>query len=316
MVAQSLKIVGGLINNSYARARRAWTDRNVEGYQNLARLQAESGSDYLDLNLDGTPTVHVRLQEMLAFLPEVIAAIQAVTPVPLCFDNPALDFHRTALEHYDRSKSSAPLMNSLAASREDLDQMIQLVADYDTHVIVMASEQFTDEGSAQCLDAKDSYRAAKTFVERLVTQANRSLDQIFIDPGLAPVAADTYGLVNIGLDTMRLIREDPELEGVHMIVGLSNFAWGTHKDVRPLLERAYLALGVEAGLDCALANPDKDPSPLSPDHPIVAGLRHALAQGTAQNGESQEVAGFRQAAAIMELCKEFGPSDDDDDDDD
>ena len=49
---------------------------------------------------------------------------------------------------------------------------------------------------------------------------------------------------------MRLIRQDPDLFGVHLVVGLSNFAWGTPKGIREDLEKAYLTLGMEAGLPC------------------------------------------------------------------
>ena len=168
----------------------------------------------------------------------------------------------------------------------------------------MASERFVPGGTAQCMAAEDSHAAARYFVERLVTEADRTTDQILIDPGLAPVGADTYGLVNIGLDAMRLISADPDLAGVHMIVGLSNFAWGTPKGVREQLENAYLTLGMEAGLDYALANPEKSPGPLPAGHPVVAKLRAALEQGRAADGESQETAGYRQAEAIMEICND------------
>jgi 5-methyltetrahydrofolate--homocysteine methyltransferase len=179
------------------------------------------------------------------------------------------------------------------------------VKDYDTNVVVMASEQFVPGGTAQCMAPEDSHAAARHFVERLVTEASRTTDQILIDPGLAPVGADTYGLVNIGLDAMRLISADKDLAGVHMIVGLSNFAWGTPKGVREQLENAYLTIGMEVGLDYALANPEKSPGPLAPDDPMVAKLRAALGQGRARGGESQETAGYRQAEAIMDICNEF-----------
>jgi hypothetical protein len=151
--------------------------------------------------------------------------------------------------------------------------MIELVKHYDTLAIVMASEHFVDGGASQCLNPQDAYRAAKHFVELLVTKAGRTNDQIIIDPGLAPVGADTYGLVNIGLDAMRLISADPDLKGVHLIVGLSNFAWGTPKGVREELEKAYLTLGMEVGLDFAICNPEKTPGPLPPDNPMVGKLR-------------------------------------------
>lgn len=301
---RKLHIIGELMNNSYARARKAFIDRDPKGYQELARLQSSLGAAYLTLNLDGTQRIQVRQQEMLDFLPEVIPAIQEATATPISFDNPSIAYHKAALRHYDRKKSGAPILNSLAASREHLDEMIELVRHYDTLAIVMASEAFVPGGTAQCLTPEDSYRAAKYFVELLVTKAGRRNDQIIIDPGLAPVGADTYGLVNTGLDAMRLISADPDLKGVHLLVGLSNFAWGTPKGAREELEKAYLTLGMEAGLDFALANPEKQPAPLPKDHPMVAKLRDALEQGRPLEGETHEISGFRQAEAIMGICRE------------
>ena len=302
MSEKKLRIVGDLINNAYGRARNAFIAKNLEGYQHLAKLQTSLGADFLDVNIDGTRQIQVKLEEMRAFLPDVIPAIQAVTHLPLCIDNPSVEYHKVALKHYDRSKGGAPILNSIAASREHLDEMIELVAAYDTLVIVMASERFADGGTAQCLDPKDVHAAAKYFVERLVTKAGRRNDQILVDTGLAPVGADTYGLINIGLDAMRLIRQDPDLRGVHLTVGLSNFAWGTPKHIRHELEKAYLTVGMEAGLDFAIANPESiSGGPLPADHPMIAGLRHALQEGRAAEGESQETAGFRQAEAVMKM---------------
>jgi 5-methyltetrahydrofolate corrinoid/iron sulfur protein methyltransferase len=303
-MTSKLHIVGELMNNSYARARKAFSERDPKGYQALARLQSDLGAEFLTLNLDGTQRIQVRRQEMLDLLPEVIPAIQEVTSTPIAFDNPSVEYHKIALAHYDRKKSGAPILNSLAASREHLDEMVELVRHYDTLAVVMASETFVPGGTSQCLNPEDSYRAARHFVELLVTKAGRRNDQIIIDPGLAPVGADTYGLVNIGLDAMRLISADPDLQGVHLIVGLSNFAWGTPRGAREELEKAYLTLGMEVGLDFALANPEKSPGPLPKDHPMVAKLREALEQGRARDGETNEISGFRQAEAIMEICRE------------
>jgi 5-methyltetrahydrofolate--homocysteine methyltransferase len=304
MTNKELKIIGELMNNSYARARNAFTARDVKGYQNLARIQTDLGAAYLTLNVDGTQQIQVKMAEMLAFLPDVIPAIQAVTSTPISFDNPSVEYHKVALKHYDRKKSGPPILNSLAASRTHLEEMVELVKHYDTLAIVMASEHFAEGGSSQCLNPQDAHRAARHFVELLVTKAGRRTDQIIIDPGLAPVGADTYGLVNIGLDAMRLISADPDLKGVHLMVGLSNFAWGTPKGIREDLEKAYLTLGMEVGLDFALCNPEKAPGPLPPDHPVVGKLRAALEQGRPLAGETSETSGFRQAEAIMAICQE------------
>jgi 5-methyltetrahydrofolate--homocysteine methyltransferase len=301
---KELNIVGELMNNSYARARKAFTARDPRGYQDLAKLQADLGAAYLTLNIDGTQQIQVRRQEMLDFLPDVIPAIQEATHTPIAFDNPSVEYHKIALKHYNRELSGAPILNSLAASRDRLDEMIELVKHYDTLAVVMASEMFVPGGTSQCMNPQDAYRAAKNFFELLVTRAGRRNDQIIIDPGLAPVGADTYGLVNIGLDAMRLISADPDLQGVHLIVGLSNFAWGTPKGVREELEKAYLTLGMEVGLDFALANPEKAPAPLPKNHPMIAKLRDALEQGRPREGETHETSGYRQVEAVMALCSE------------
>jgi cobalamin-dependent methionine synthase I len=308
-MTRKLHVVGELINNSFARARKAFVNRDLKGYQQLAKLQADGGAKYLDMNLDGTQLLQVRRQEMVEFLPEVIPAVQEVTSIPICFDNPSFEYQKTALEHYNRKKGGAPILNSIAASREHLDEMIDLVKHYDTMVVVMASEQFVPGGTSQCTNPQDSHRAARHFVELLTTKAGRTKDQILIDPGLAPVGADTYGLVNIGLDAMQLISADPDLKGVHIIVGLSNFAWGTPKGVREELERAYLALATDAGLDFAIANPERIPGPLPNDHPMVGKLRDALDRGRPQEGETVETSGFRQIEAIMKICSETQAAD-------
>ncbi len=299
MTDRTLCLIGDLINNAYARARRAFSDRSLRGYQALAQSQTALGVTYLDVNIDGTSQIQVRPQEMLDFLPDLIPALQEASPLPLCIDNPSVDYQRVALRHYDRSRGGAPIVNSLAASRERLDEMLELVAAFDTMVIVMASERFAEGGSAQCLDAHDVHAAATQFIEMLATKAGRANDRIIVDPGLAPVGADTYGLVNIGLDAMRLIRSDPDLDGIHLSVGLSNFAWGTPKHIRPDLERAYLTIGMQAGLDFAIANPESARAPLPEEHETVTRLRHALDQGRAAEGEDRETAGFRQAEAVM-----------------
>jgi len=124
-----------------------------------------------------------------------------------------------------------------------------------------------------------------------------------LDPGLAPISADTYGLVNIGLDAIRLIRQDGELEGVHVSVGLTNFSFGVPKHIREGLENAYVTLATEAGLDCILGNPEKDLQLLDPDDRSLQVVRRALADGRPAEGESQEEAGFRQSARIVELYR-------------
>jgi len=295
-------VIGELMNNSYGRARKAWKARDIAGYQSLARLQTELGASFLTLNLDGTQSLSVTLDEMLAFLPSIVPAIQDVTDLPISFDNPDVAFHREALKYFDRSKCRGrPILNSLSVTRADISAMIRLVAEYDMDVIVMASE---------CPDGTGGYRAAKDPADivtasrhfiSLLDAAGIGHDRVIVDPGLCPIASDTQGGVNLCLDAIHALRSDPALEGIHISVGLSNFSIGAPAEVRIPFERAFLRLALEAGLDCALANPEKNTTPLDAEDPMVLSLREVLAEGRPLPDEDSEEAGFRQLDALMEL---------------
>jgi 5-methyltetrahydrofolate--homocysteine methyltransferase len=108
----------------------------------------------------------------------------------------------------------------------------------------------------------------------------------------------------MGLDAMRLIRADRDLSGVHLSVGLTNFSFGMPKDIREKVENAYLTIAVEAGLDFVLGNPEKDLHLLNRDDKFVTHIQAALKCGRPRDGETQEEAGFRQAARIIEMFEE------------
>src|SRR5688572_33284643 len=68
------KLIGELINSSFARAARAWKSRDVAAYAQLAKLQADLGADYLTRNIDGTQSLRVTPQDMYDTVPDPIPA--------------------------------------------------------------------------------------------------------------------------------------------------------------------------------------------------------------------------------------------------
>ena len=303
MNSSNLQVIGELMNNSYGRARKAWQTRDLAGYQELARIQSAMGVSYLTLNIDGTQKLSVTLREMLEFLPRVIPAIQEVSSVPISFDNPDVAFHRECLKHYDPAKSTGrSILNSISISRHDIAEMIQLAKEHDMKVIVMASECLMPDGShGSATRVDDILNTTKHFVAMLHEQAGIGNERIIVDPGLAPVASDTSGLINLCLDSIAAIRADKSLEGIHISVGLSNFALGAPKPMQVPLERAFLRLAMDAGMDFALANPEKNTVPLPHDAKLVRDLSCVLDEGRPRAGESPEDAGYRQLDALMEL---------------
>ena len=301
MKHQEVTIIGELMNNSYLRARNAWQARSIEGYQELAKLQEGLGASYLTLNMDGTQKIQVELKEMIDFLAVVVPALQAATSLPISFDNPHIDFHRAALRCYDRSKvKGRPILNSVAVSRTHSKEMMDLAKDFDMNIIVMASECERKGSHGPCLSADDVVRTTVDFVRQL-QQRGIENDRVIVDPGLAPVASDTTGLINLCLDSIRSLRAHPELQGIHISVGLSNFAIGAPKPLRIPLECAFLRLAVDSGMDWALANPEKNTKPLEANDPLVLKLKDVLQAGRVKAGEKAEDAGFRQLDELMEI---------------
>ncbi|HHH52433.1 MAG TPA: dihydropteroate synthase [Bacteroidetes bacterium] len=310
-MSKKISIIGDLINSAYGRARKAWKNKDLKAYQNLAISQVEWGSDFLDVNIDRTKSGDVKLEEMLEFLPEMIPALQEATSVPLCFDNPSPDFQQIALESYDFDKSGAPIINSIAASRQQLDRFLDLINEYKPYVLIVASEILLPDGDTkQCESADEVYKSSKYFVDLVREKADIPNDKIILDPGLPPVSADTQGIVNMGLDAMKLIRADKDLEGVHISVGLSNFSWGTPKHMRSDFERAYLSIASKYGLDMAIANPEHNPVPLPEGHPFIGLLDNALKQGRPHDGMGQSETGYLQAEAILSIVNEENEDDD------
>jgi len=295
-------VIGELMNNSYGRARKAWRNRDTAGYQNLAELQTNLGASYLTLNTDGTQQLSVTLDEMLEFLPTLLPAIQGVTSVPLSFDNPHLAFHEVAVKHYDFSRCDGrPILNSIAVSRTDVQGMIDLALQYDMNIIVMASECIGPDGKHGPSQSVEDVVGVSRHFTRILNKAGIDNDRIIVDPGLAPIASDTQGIINLCLDSIRGLRSDSDLEGIHISVGLSNFAIGTAPEMRVPMERAFLALAMEAGMDWALANPEKNTEPMTLDDPLVVRLRDVLEAGRPMEGETQDDAGFRQLDELMNL---------------
>lgn len=305
-----ITIIGDLINSAYGRARKAWQNKDLSAYQKLALSQVEWGSAFLDVNIDSTKSDNVKHQEMLDFLPDLIPALQSVTNIPLCFDNPSAEFQKVAFQHYNSQISGDAILNSIGPSRKNIPLFLDIIKEYKPYVLVVISELLVKENEVKpCESPHEILQSAYYFLELLNNKCSLPVNKIIFDPGLPPVSADTQGIVNMGLDSMKMIRENNEFKGVGISVGLSNFSWGIPKEFRPLFERAYLNIASKYGLNYAIANPEHNPIPLDDSDEITIKLKQALEFGRPTNEISQMESGYMQAEAILSIV-----SNDDSDD--
>ncbi len=138
-------------------------------------------------------------------------------------------------------------LNSASAEPERLEKTVEIASKYGSNLVA--------------LTLNNSIGIPKTSEERLelafemVTAANEAgieNEKIYIDPLVLPVSVDQTQ-AGVALESIRMFKEsfDPE---VKTVVGLSNISNGSYKELRPVLNRTFLALSLGAGLDYIIAD--------------------------------------------------------------
>jgi len=228
-------IVGERINTSRHQINEAVARRDAAAIQREVRLQIDGGADLIDVNAGSRRGSEV---DDLLWLIEVI---QGDFPdVRLCIDSADPDTMNRVL---DRVRLP-PMLNSTTGERSRLVAMTPVIRKRACDIVAL------------CMDDQGIPKTAGQTVEnavRLVSHleglgVNRK--NIYLDPVIQAVSANTRAGV-MALEAIEGIRR--ELEGVHIISGLSNISFGLPK--RPLVNRAFLILAMKAGLTSAILDP-------------------------------------------------------------
>ncbi len=229
-----MKIIAERINDTWRRVRKAISERDVAFIQGLARRQVEAGADWLDLSAGASPE---REPDDLVWL---VQTVQEVVEVPLCLDSA----NPQALSAAIKQVRQRPLINSISGERGRLDGVLPLVRDTGCEVIALAMD---DEGVPPSVEHR--LTAVKRVLDEL-RGAGVPDDRVYVDPLVTAIAANTES-GRIALETMRAVHA--EYPHVHITSGLSNISFGL--PVRTLINRAFLTLALEAGLDTAILDP-------------------------------------------------------------
>ena len=229
-----MQIIGEKINGTRKQVGQAIADRNTVFIQDLARRQAEAGVNWLDINAGGSPD---KEPEALAWL---VKTVQEVTNVSLCLDSANPEALSTAIPYVKQ----LPMVNSVSGERKKLEQVLPLVVKYKCPVIMLAMD---DRGIPKTVEER------MDIIDLLVKEARShhlADDLLYIDPLVMAIAVNTES-ANVALQTMRSIRS--KYPGVHIVSGLSNVSFGL--PVRSLINRVFITLAIEAGMDTAILDP-------------------------------------------------------------
>ena len=229
-----MKIIGEKINGTRKRVGRAIVERDAEFIKNLAIKQTEAGSTWLDVNAGTLPDREV---DDFAWL---IEQIQSVVDTPLSLDSANPEALKAAIKLVNKT----PMINSISGEPDRLEHILPIVAEYGCEVVALAMD---DNAIAESFEERVA-------VAETVLAATRAAgvpdDKVYLDP-LAMTIATANQSALIACETIRTIKAKyPEL---HFTIGLSNVSFGM--PARKQINRGFLMLLMQAGLDSAILNP-------------------------------------------------------------
>jgi 5-methyltetrahydrofolate--homocysteine methyltransferase len=109
-----------------------------------------------------------------------------------------------------------------------------------------------------------------------------SNEDFIVDVSVATLAADTEGLIKMALDGIRLVHQDADLAGVHIMGGLSNLPQhlpakaADGSDLKFQLECAFLTVATATGFDTVLGTPWRGYTLLPDDNFVLREFRRII----------------------------------------
>jgi len=198
-----------------------------------ARAQVEAGAHVLDVNA-GVP-----LADEAALLRETVLRVQEAAEVPLCLDSSSVAALAAALEACE----GKPLVNSVTAEAQRLEQVLPLVAKAGAAVIGLVSGDVGVPGSPQ-----ERLERARAIVSA-AGDFGIPAEDVLIDPLAMAVATDAEA-PRVTLETIRLVSRELDL---NTCLGASNVSFGL--PARSVLSASFLSMAIAAGLTAAIMNP-------------------------------------------------------------
>lgn len=228
-------LVGENLNVMSATIGPALKERRADPIKELAIAEAKGGIDYLDLNIGPARKGGDELMDWL------VDVVQEVVDLPLSLDTT----NHLAMEAGLKKCQKKALVNSVSAQPERIENTLPLVSMYNASMVGLL---WGKEGMP-----RDAAERAALCVELvyIANEAGVPNEDIWIDPIVSPISVE-INQVKACVEFMSMLSEIAP--GCKSIVGLSNVSNGTPTDLRPYLNRAYLAMLMKYDLYAAIVD--------------------------------------------------------------
>jgi len=224
----------------------------------LIESQAADGADYIAVNLDafGETDPQVSINTMVEY---VRLVRKWSNSVPVCIDSSNDDVLIAGLKEWYNTTEPVkqPLINSIKLYT--IDNMMPLKKHYDYSFVglLVSEEKASGPGGSHSVD--ELFTLANQIFDAAIDNYGFKPGQIFFDSTVFPLAIDMPMEPNVPgytyrtFETIKKIKNDPKMKGVHFTFGASNCA----RDLparKVGVCRAYIAKAMEYGLDAAIVN--------------------------------------------------------------
>ena len=233
VVIDGVKICGERLNpTGKKKLKEALAAGDYEYLAEEAVAQKDAGADILDLNV-GLPVIDEKNVMRLA-----CKKVQSVCDLPLQIDSSDKD----AVEAGVRYTNGLPIINSVNGEESVMSRVFPIAKKYGAVVLGLTMDE---RGVPKT--AKERFEIAKRIVSR-AAEYGIARNKIMIDT-LVLTASAEQPLVKETLNAIRLVKK----LGVPVALGVSNVSFGLPN--RPLLNRTFLAMALECGLNMPIMNP-------------------------------------------------------------
>lgn len=230
-------VIGERINpTGKKRLKQALLDEDYDYILTQAIEQIDAGAEILDVNV-GVPSL-----DDVKMLPQVVKKLQSVTGLPLQIDSS----NPKAIEAALRVYNGKAIVNSVNGEAKVLETILPLVKKYGAAVVGLTLDETGIPDTAEGRYAIAEKILAKA-MDYGIPKEDVIIDCLTLTASAQQKEAD---------ETLRAVRMVKEKLGLATALGVSNISFGL--PARPFINRTFLALAMENGLDLPIINPNDE----------------------------------------------------------